>query len=219
MSEGEEESEPGAHDELFGFGRWERAERTENDEAFQALLHRLDVESALTDFDEPPGAYEIYNELTVVFKWSEIFRYADGVLEHMVSMDNDPIGYAIDAYLEPRYDHDESEVIKRSAVVEYAEDVDTVIFRRERERPVEMLSSGHLEDLPDDRRAGKAGLPADDRDVTNELVVMDPDPRWGGRPSCARHGAMNRVDPVERLYRCQMCGVGARWVPTFPEEK
>jgi hypothetical protein len=66
-----------------------------------------------------------------------------------------------------------------------------------------------LFDLPDDRRAGKAGLPADDRDVTNGLVV--PDENWYGKPYCVRHGAMNRVDPVEYIYRCQMCGVGARW--------
>lgn len=66
-----------------------------------------------------------------------------------------------------------------------------------------------LEDLPDDRRAGKAGLPADDRDVTNGLVVPGD---WQGRPDCKQHGAMNRVDPVERIYRCQMCGVGARWI-------
>lgn len=79
-----------------------------------------------------------------------------------------------------------------------------------------------LFDLPDDRRAGKAGLPADDRDVTNKLVV--PDEYWEGRPVCVRHGAMNRVDPVEGIYRCQMCGVGARWeapvhvkVPPLPE--
>ena len=76
----------------------------------------------------------------------------------------------------------------------------------------------YLDDLPDDRRAGKAGLPADDRDVTNGLVVKDPDPQWDGRPWCVRHGAMNRVDPVEQLYRCQMCGVGARWWPTNSQE-
>ena len=62
-----------------------------------------------------------------------------------------------------------------------------------------------LVDLPDDRRAGKA-LPADDRDVTNGLVVPD----YTGLPSCVTHGAMNRIDPLERIYRCQMCGVGAR---------
>ena len=66
-----------------------------------------------------------------------------------------------------------------------------------------------LFDLPDDRRAGKAGLPADDRDVTGGLVV--PDENWYGRPRCVQHGAMNRIDPVEYIYRCQMCGVGARW--------
>jgi len=68
-----------------------------------------------------------------------------------------------------------------------------------------------LFDLPDDRRAGKAGLPADDRDVTNGLVV--PDENWYNKPRCTRHGAMNRVDPVEQIFRCQMCGVGARWEP------
>ena len=68
-----------------------------------------------------------------------------------------------------------------------------------------------LFDIGDDRRAGKAGLPADDRDVTNGLVI--PDEWWKGKPRCVQHGAMNRVDPVEYIYRCQMCGVGARWEP------
>ncbi len=75
----------------------------------------------------------------------------------------------------------------------------------------------HLEDLGDDRRAGKAGLPADDRDVTNGLVVPDDDSRWDGRPWCVQHGAMSRIDRVEPLYRCQMCGVGARWISSKVE--
>lgn len=69
------------------------------------------------------------------------------------------------------------------------------------------MSSWTLVDLADDRRAGKS-LPADDRDVTNGLVVAD----HTGLPSCVAHGAMNRIDPTERLYRCQACGVGARAV-------
>jgi len=63
-------------------------------------------------------------------------------------------------------------------------------------------------DLPDARRRNKPWLPADDRDVTNGLVVADA----FGKPACARHGAMNRVDPEQLIYRCQemYCGVGAR---------
>lgn len=72
-------------------------------------------------------------------------------------------------------------------------------------------------DLSDERRAAKPGLPTDDRDVTNALVVKD-SIAWDGRPCCVTHGAMNRVDPVEYLYRCQMCGVGARWLPTNSQE-
>jgi hypothetical protein len=76
----------------------------------------------------------------------------------------------------------------------------------------------YLDDITDDRRSAKPWLPADDRDVTNGLVT--PDPLWGGRPSCVRHGAMNRIDPTEKLYRCQVCGVGARWLPAnTPEAK
>jgi hypothetical protein len=75
----------------------------------------------------------------------------------------------------------------------------------------------HLEDLGDDRRAGKAGLPADDRDVTNGLVVPDDDSRWDGKPWCVQHGAMNRIDPLQPLYRCQMCGVGARFISSRAE--
>jgi hypothetical protein len=67
--------------------------------------------------------------------------------------------------------------------------------------------SEHIADLSDDRRDKKPWLPADDRDVTNGLVVAD---RFG-KPACVWHGAMNRVDPIRRLYRCseQRCGVGA----------
>jgi hypothetical protein len=68
-------------------------------------------------------------------------------------------------------------------------------------------------DLQDDRRAKKTWLPhpGDDRDVTNGLVTEGTD----GRPRCWRHGAMNRVDPVRRIYRCSefRCGVGAEVVP------
>lgn len=62
-------------------------------------------------------------------------------------------------------------------------------------------------DLQDDRRDKKPWLPADDRDVTNGLVITGTD----GKPECRRHGAMNRVDPIRRIYRCQemYCGVGA----------
>lgn len=67
-----------------------------------------------------------------------------------------------------------------------------------------------IADLSDDRRAKKPWLPADDRDVTNGLVFADEH----GKPECKVHGAMNRVDPVRRLYRCQemYCGVGAEVV-------
>jgi hypothetical protein len=68
-------------------------------------------------------------------------------------------------------------------------------------------------DLQDDRRAAKTWLPfgGDDRDVTNALVTEGKD----GKPRCWRHGAMNRVDPHRRIYRCQEwhCGVGAEVVP------
>lgn len=68
-----------------------------------------------------------------------------------------------------------------------------------------------LTDLQDSRRDKKPWLPADDRDVTGGLVVLD---GWG-KPACVRHGAMNRVDPVRLIYRCQemYCGVGAELVP------
>jgi hypothetical protein len=68
-------------------------------------------------------------------------------------------------------------------------------------------------DLQDDRRGAKTWLPypGDDRDVTNGLVTEDK----GGKPACRWHGAMNRVDPDRRIYRCQemRCGVGAEVVP------
>jgi hypothetical protein len=68
-----------------------------------------------------------------------------------------------------------------------------------------------LIDLSDDRRDKKPWLPADDRDVTNGLVIADA----GGKPSCARHGAMNRVDAHAQTWRCSefRCGVGAALLP------
>ena len=67
-----------------------------------------------------------------------------------------------------------------------------------------------LADLPDDRRDKKAWLPADDRDVSGGRVHAGRD----GKPECWRHGAMNRVDPIRRIYRCleMDCGVGAELV-------
>jgi hypothetical protein len=65
-------------------------------------------------------------------------------------------------------------------------------------------------DLSDERRRNKPWLPEDDRDVTNGLVYADDQ----GRPRCQWHGAMNRVDPIRRIYRCSefRCGVGAEVV-------
>ncbi|MGH3987113.1 MAG: hypothetical protein ACRDTZ_07320 [Pseudonocardiaceae bacterium] len=67
-----------------------------------------------------------------------------------------------------------------------------------------------IADLSDARRAVKWWLPADDRDVTGGLVVAD----TAGKPSCVWHGAMNRVHPVDMVYRCSefQCGVGAQVV-------
>lgn len=65
-------------------------------------------------------------------------------------------------------------------------------------------------DLPDQRRTNKPWLPADDRDVTNGLVIADS----FSKPACIWHGVMNRVDPVRRIYRCSefQCGVGAEMI-------
>jgi hypothetical protein len=70
------------------------------------------------------------------------------------------------------------------------------------------LTATTLLDLADERRNAKPWLPEDDRDVTNGHVVLDEH----GKPSCRLHGAMNRVDRHERIYRCtnERCGVGAR---------
>ena len=73
---------------------------------------------------------------------------------------------------------------------------------------------GMIADLQDDRRQAKTWLPfpGDDRDVTNGLVYEDKH----GKPACWRHGAMNRVDSVRRIYRCSemRCGVGAEITET-----
>jgi hypothetical protein len=65
-------------------------------------------------------------------------------------------------------------------------------------------------DLSDERRHNKPWLPEDDHDVSNGLVLADAE----GKPQCWWHGAMNRVDPIRRIYRCSefRCGVGAEVV-------
>ena len=66
-----------------------------------------------------------------------------------------------------------------------------------------------IDELSDERRAQKPWLPQDGTgDIANGLVYEDA----YGKPACTWHGAMNRVHPVERIYRCseQRCGVGAR---------
>lgn len=67
-----------------------------------------------------------------------------------------------------------------------------------------------LVDLSDERRYAKPWLPEDDRDVTNGHVILD----RHGKPACKLHGAMNRVDRYELIYRCmnEKCGVGARLI-------
>jgi hypothetical protein len=67
-----------------------------------------------------------------------------------------------------------------------------------------------LVDLSDERRSAKSWLPEDDRDVTNGHVILD----QHSKPACKLHGAMNRVDQYELIYRCmnEKCGVGARVV-------
>jgi hypothetical protein len=78
-----------------------------------------------------------------------------------------------------------------------------------------------LLDLTDERRAGKPGLPESDADVTEGRVLRGSIAE-GERPHCAVHGAMNSVAPPaedeHRLYRCQMCGVGAMWYPANSRE-
>ena len=65
-----------------------------------------------------------------------------------------------------------------------------------------------LVDLSDERRAAKTWLPADDHDVSRGDVYLDE----CSKPACRLHGAMNRVDPHELIYRCmnERCGMGAR---------
>jgi hypothetical protein len=60
-----------------------------------------------------------YHEVTVVFRWSEISRFSESAMEFIEMVDEDPIGTAIDAYLEPHYDSDTFEVIAKAHRVEY----------------------------------------------------------------------------------------------------
>jgi hypothetical protein len=48
-----------------------------------------------------------------------MFIYPDGVMDAKDGFERDPIGFAIDAFLEPRYDDDITEVVKMQTRVEY----------------------------------------------------------------------------------------------------
>jgi hypothetical protein len=71
-----------------------------------------------------------------------------------------------------------------------------------------------LVDLSDARRDAKPWLPSSDQDVTEGRVFLVDWPGVGERPACDTHGAMARVDPFARIYRCMemRCGVGGELV-------
>jgi hypothetical protein len=75
------------------------------------------------DLDKLPGyRFTLRHDVLVRFRWEEWFRYPDGVTEQMAGFEGDPIGFCIDAYLEPRHEDDSTEVVSQDLQVEYDPD-------------------------------------------------------------------------------------------------
>jgi hypothetical protein len=62
------------------------------------------------------------HEVVVRFRWSEVSRFTEGAMESIEMVDQDPIGTAIDAYLEPHFDTDSFEVLSKSHTVEHEDE-------------------------------------------------------------------------------------------------
>jgi hypothetical protein len=98
------------HDEAMK----KRAAAPETEDEVREVLNRDDEVH-----DEASGWNQVYHEVVVRFRWSDVSHYTEGAMEAIETVDGDPIGTAIDAYLQPMYEDDSFEVIEKSHRTEY----------------------------------------------------------------------------------------------------
>lgn len=79
----------------------------------------LNRDDEVLDTDEEWN--ETFFEVTVRFRWSQICRYTEGAMEAIEMVDEDPVGSAIDAHLEPHYDTDVTEVVSKTHRTAYTD--------------------------------------------------------------------------------------------------
>ena len=82
-------------------------------------MHRED-EVSMEPID-PEHHGEVFFTVTAVYRWSEVAS-SEGLMEAIDMVKADPLGCAIDAHLEPRYETDVSEVLAFTHVVKYDDD-------------------------------------------------------------------------------------------------
>jgi hypothetical protein len=119
-NEDEAVDEPGEH-EASGqyYGRWGRSARNDEIEEFMTIWNITDEDPAYVGAKQYGYRFTLFHDVLVRFRWEEWFKYADGVLEQKDSIAADPLGYCVDAYLEPRHEGDITEVVNFSLRVEY----------------------------------------------------------------------------------------------------
>ena len=91
-------------------------EGTETEAEYAAVLDRDD------EVLDAPAWNTTLHEVVVRFRWSEVSRYTEGAMESIEMVDADPVGTAIDAYLEPHYDTDTFEVLTKKHRVEHEDE-------------------------------------------------------------------------------------------------
>lgn len=101
------------------YGRWGRSARNDEIEEFMTIWNITDEDPAYVGAKQYGYRFTLYHDVLVRFRWSEWFKYADGVLEQKDSVSADPIGFCVDAYLEPRHEGDITEVVNLALRVEY----------------------------------------------------------------------------------------------------
>lgn len=94
-----------------------RAKAPETEAELTEVLNRDDEV-----LDENESWNETFHEVTVTFKWSDISRYTEGAMESIETVDEDPIGTAVDAWLNPTYETDTFEVVSKTHRTEYEDD-------------------------------------------------------------------------------------------------
>jgi hypothetical protein len=98
------------HDEAMK----KRAAAPETEDEIREVLNRDDEV-----LDEPRAWNQTYHEVVIRFRWSDVSGYTEGAMESIETVDGDPIGSAIDAYLQPMYEDDSFEVLSKTHRTEY----------------------------------------------------------------------------------------------------